>query len=139
MGAIKDKDKKTEVLNLRITPDLHKALKQAAKARNQSKTEFVMHYLMEAVQKELQGGYYQYLEERDGVLLFKGRRLEVFQNYLFFTQSGMSAQEWADTYNLPVAAVDEARHACEGGYRDAYLSWKAAYQRDDEEGLVVKP
>ncbi|MFW7377486.1 MAG: DUF1778 domain-containing protein [Oligoflexus sp.] len=138
MSAVNEKKKKTEVLNLRITSDLHDAIKQVAKAHNQSKTEFVIRQLIEAVQKELQGRFYQHIEERDGKLFFKGRRLEVFQNYLFFSQSKLDVQEWADTYNLPTEAINEARLACEGSHSDAYLQWKEEFEKDDDGPLVTR-
>lgn len=50
----------------------------------------------------------------EGAWRFKGRRLDVFGFYFMFTsQNRFTAEEWADTYHLSMAHLDEAKRLCE--------------------------
>lgn len=64
------------------------------------------------------------LEKIDGVWVYKGRRLQVFQNVFFLknSQTKLSKADWARWYEIPEEAVDEAL-ACVAAFPDEYVKW----------------
>lgn len=132
--SFQDRERKTDSFLVKLSPQDHDRIRLAAATLNQSKSEFVVSLALKKYQELGGSASHQHLEEKDGKWFYRGRKLEVFQNYYLFSTSKYSSepQTWADLYSLPAVAVDEARQLCMIGEKKAYEAWVREYEKEEE-------
>lgn len=111
-NAARAKERKEESFLIKVSAREHDILKKAAKILGTTKSEFVLGNAVSKAQEVLGSERYSHLEEREGILYFKGRNLRVFDCYYLMKSQNETISDWCDIYVIPPRAMREAESAC---------------------------
>jgi len=126
----------TRVVRFRVSEADQSIIQNAAIITGLEVSEFLR---QAALEKAASGEPVDQLEKNDGEWFYKGRKLKVFENYYYLTQTGDSEKEWADLYGIPLAAVKQAKRLCQKIANKEYENWVEYWEneerRDNESGV----
>lgn len=133
------KEKKDDSFLIKVSRGNHDLIKRAAKLKGVSKSEFILEYVLQQAKNVLEIEDYQFLEERNGQLYFKGRNLKVFDNYYMMNEQKIDKQTWADWYQISIKAIQEAKLACTHHRKDEYIARISMIEKENEDLENLEP